>query len=41
VTVGHSAVLNGVTIEDEAFIGIGAVLQEGVTVRLCSFFLPA
>jgi len=33
VTVGHSAVLNGVTIEDEAFIGIGAVLQEGVTVE--------
>ena len=32
VTVGHGAVLNGVTIEDEAFIGIGAVLQEGVTV---------
>ena len=33
VTVGHGAVLNGVTVEDEAFIGIGAVLQEGVKVE--------
>lgn len=32
VTIGHGAVLNGVTIEDEAFIGIGAILQQGVTV---------
>ena len=33
VTIGHGAVLNGVTIEDEAFIGIGAILQQGVTVN--------
>lgn len=36
VTVGHGAVLHGVTIEDEAFIGIGAILQDGVKVHLCS-----
>ena len=36
VTVGHVAVLHGVTIEDEAFIGIGAILQDGVKVHLCS-----
>ena len=34
VTIGHSAVLHGVTVEDEAFIGIGAVLQEGVKASL-------
>ena len=35
VTIGHGAILNGVTIEDEAFIGIGAILQEGVKVCTC------
>lgn len=37
VTVGHGAVLHGVTIEDEAFIGIGSVLREGVK---ASYILP-
>ena len=32
VTIGHGAVLTGVQIEDGAFIGIGAVLQEGTKV---------
>ena len=42
VTVGHGAVLNGVTVEDEAFIGIGAVLQEGVKVEsLVSSSVPS
>lgn len=43
VTIGHGAVLTGVTIEDDAFIGIGAVLQPGTKVvqplhylQLCS-----
>lgn len=33
VTIGHGAVLNGVDIEDGAFIGIGAILQEGTKAR--------
>lgn len=33
VTIGHGAVLTGVQIEDSAFIGIGAVLQEGTQVE--------
>ncbi|RCV23840.1 hypothetical protein SEVIR_5G035000v4 [Setaria viridis] len=33
VTVGHSAVLQGCTIEDEAFVGMGATLLDGVIVE--------
>ncbi|TMW94229.1 hypothetical protein EJD97_010554 [Solanum chilense] len=33
VTVGHSAVVHGCTIEDEAFIGMGATLLDGVHVE--------
>lgn len=33
VTVGHSAVLQGCTVEDEAFIGMGATLLDGVHVE--------
>lgn len=33
VTVGHSAVLHGCTVEDEAFIGMGAILLDGVIVE--------
>lgn len=33
VTVGHSAVLHGCTVEDEAFIGMGATLLDGVVVE--------
>ncbi|KAJ4774623.1 gamma carbonic anhydrase 1 [Rhynchospora pubera] len=33
VTVGHSAVLQGCTVEDEAFIGMGATLLDGVVVE--------
>ncbi|WVZ19767.1 hypothetical protein V8G54_007089 [Vigna mungo] len=33
VTVGHSAVLHGCTVEDEAFVGMGAVLLDGVVVE--------
>lgn len=33
VTVGHSAVLHGCTVEDEAFIGTGATLLDGVLVE--------
>lgn len=32
VTVGHSAVLHGCTVDDEAFIGMGATLLDGVVV---------
>jgi carbonic anhydrase/acetyltransferase-like protein (isoleucine patch superfamily) len=32
VTVGHRAVLHGATIEDGAFIGIGAIVMNGATV---------
>jgi carbonic anhydrase/acetyltransferase-like protein (isoleucine patch superfamily) len=32
VTVGHSVVLHGCTIEDESLIGIGAIVLNGVTV---------
>jgi carbonic anhydrase/acetyltransferase-like protein (isoleucine patch superfamily) len=32
VTVGHSVVLHGCTVEDESLIGIGAVVLNGVTV---------
>ena len=32
VTVGHSVVLHGCTIEDDSLIGIGAVVLNGVTV---------
>ena len=34
VTIGHGVVLNAVTIEDEALIGNGATLAEGVKVSL-------
>ncbi|KAL5704678.1 Gamma carbonic anhydrase 1 [Ranunculus cassubicifolius] len=33
VTVGHSAVLHGCTLEDEAFVGMGATLLDGVVVE--------
>lgn len=33
VTVGHSAVLHGCTVEDEAFVGMGAILLDGVIVE--------
>ncbi|XP_047959000.1 gamma carbonic anhydrase 1, mitochondrial-like [Salvia hispanica] len=33
VTVGHSAVLHSCTVEDEAFIGMGATLLDGVVVE--------
>lgn len=32
VTVGHSAILHGCTVEDGAFIGMGAVLLNGVKI---------
>lgn len=40
VTVGHSVLLDCVTIEDEALIGMGATLLEGVKVcsSLVTFF---
>lgn len=31
--LGHSAVLQGCTVEDEAFIGMGATLLDGVYVE--------
>lgn len=33
VTVGHGAVLHGCTVEDEAFVGMGATLLDGVVVE--------
>ena len=30
---GHSAVLHGCTVEDEAFVGMGATLLDGVVVE--------
>ncbi|KAM7252289.1 hypothetical protein ACFE04_024172 [Oxalis oulophora] len=33
VTVGHSATLHGCTVEDEAFVGMGATLLDGVYVE--------
>ncbi|KAF5758278.1 putative NADH:ubiquinone reductase (H(+)-translocating) [Helianthus annuus] len=33
VTVGHSAVLHGCTVEDEAFVGMKATLLDGVVVE--------
>lgn len=30
---GHSAVLHGCTVEDEAFVGMGATLLDGVVVQ--------
>ncbi|KAJ0024041.1 gamma carbonic anhydrase 1, mitochondrial [Pistacia vera] len=33
VTVGHSAVLHGCTVEDDAFVGMGATLLDGVVVE--------
>ncbi|KAI3461933.1 hypothetical protein Pfo_018596 [Paulownia fortunei] len=33
VTVGHSAVLHGCTVEDETFVGMGATLLDGVVVE--------
>ena len=32
VTVGHSAVLHGCTIEDDALIGIGSIILNGATI---------
>lgn len=33
VTIGHSAVLHGCTVEDESFVGMGATLLDGVFVE--------
>ncbi|KAK9104756.1 hypothetical protein Scep_021600 [Stephania cephalantha] len=33
VTIGHNAVMHGCTVEDESFMGIGAVLLDGVVVE--------
>lgn len=33
ILTGHSAVLHGCTVEDEAFVGMGAVLLDGVVVE--------
>ncbi|CAH8389577.1 unnamed protein product [Eruca vesicaria subsp. sativa] len=33
VTVGHSAVIHGCTVEDESFVGMGATLLDGVVVE--------
>lgn len=33
VTIGHNAVLHGCTIEDDAFVGMGATLLDGVHVE--------
>ncbi|PNX65730.1 gamma carbonic anhydrase mitochondrial-like, partial [Trifolium pratense] len=33
VTVGHSAVIHGCTVEDAAFVGMGAILLDGVVVE--------
>ncbi|KAL3514666.1 hypothetical protein ACH5RR_027383 [Cinchona calisaya] len=33
VTIGHSAVLHGCTVEDEAFIGMGAMLLDGAVIE--------
>ncbi|KAG7597611.1 Hexapeptide repeat [Arabidopsis suecica] len=33
VTIGHSAVLHGCTVEDETFIGMGATLLDGAVVE--------
>ncbi|CAN8320862.1 unnamed protein product [Cochlearia groenlandica] len=33
VTVGHSAVIHGCTVEDDAFVGMGATLLDGVVVE--------
>lgn len=33
VTIGHSAVLHGCTVEDEAFIGMGATVLDGAVVE--------
>jgi tetrahydrodipicolinate N-succinyltransferase len=30
---GHSAVIHGCTVEDEAFVGMGAILLDGVVVE--------
>lgn len=32
-STGHSAVIHGCTIEDEAFVGMGATLLDGVVVE--------
>ena len=37
VTVGHSAVLHGCTIEDRCLIGIGAIVLDNVTIGAESF----
>uniref|UniRef100_A0A0C9RP97 TSA: Wollemia nobilis Ref_Wollemi_Transcript_5915_1368 transcribed RNA sequence n=1 Tax=Wollemia nobilis TaxID=56998 RepID=A0A0C9RP97_9CONI len=33
VTIGHGAVLHGCTVEDEAFVGMGATLLDGVVLE--------
>jgi carbonic anhydrase/acetyltransferase-like protein (isoleucine patch superfamily) len=37
VTVGHGAVLHACTVEDEAFVGMGATLLDGVVVERGAF----
>lgn len=40
VTVGHSAVLHGCTVEDESFVGTGATLLDGVVVETRAMVAP-
>jgi carbonic anhydrase/acetyltransferase-like protein (isoleucine patch superfamily) len=37
VTIGHSAVIHGCTVEDGAFVGMGATLLDGVVVEKGAF----
>lgn len=37
VTIGHSAVIHACTVEDEAFVGMGATLMDGVVVEKGAF----
>jgi len=37
VTIGHSAVLHACTVEDEAFVGMGATLLNGVVIEKGAF----
>jgi carbonic anhydrase/acetyltransferase-like protein (isoleucine patch superfamily) len=36
VTIGHGATIHAATIEDGALVGMGAIVMDGATVRLCS-----
>lgn len=33
VTIGHSAVVHGCTLEDESFVGMGAIVMDGAVVE--------